>query len=263
MATCFVIQPFDGGPFDERYDDTLDPAIRGAGLEPYRVDRDPGAMVPIADIESGIRNAAVCLADITIDNPNVWFELGFAIAARRPVVLISQKSRQHYPFDIQHRSVIEYRTDSPRAFAALGRSVTQRLKAAQSRSLQLSDIADSSPVARSDGLQIHEIAALTSIAQSMDSPTDHASVYLVRQDMERAGFTAVATTLAINVLQESGLVETFDAEDERDTYVAVRATKVGISWLQGNLDKLVLRRTTIDKAHKTVDQEADYDDLPF
>ena len=34
MPTCFVIQPFDKGPFDKRYDDVLDPAIRAALLEP-------------------------------------------------------------------------------------------------------------------------------------------------------------------------------------------------------------------------------------
>ena len=32
MPTCFVIQPFDKGPFDKRYDDVLDPAIRAALL---------------------------------------------------------------------------------------------------------------------------------------------------------------------------------------------------------------------------------------
>jgi hypothetical protein len=30
MGTCFVIQPFDGGAFDKRYDDIFVPAIKGA-----------------------------------------------------------------------------------------------------------------------------------------------------------------------------------------------------------------------------------------
>ena len=37
MSTCFVMQPFDGGPFDRRYKDVFAPAIKAAGLEPYRV----------------------------------------------------------------------------------------------------------------------------------------------------------------------------------------------------------------------------------
>ncbi len=36
MDTCFVIQPFDRDKFDKRFDDVFEPAIRSAGLEPYR-----------------------------------------------------------------------------------------------------------------------------------------------------------------------------------------------------------------------------------
>ena len=50
MATCFVIQPFDGGPFDKRYADVFVPAITEAGLEAYRVDQDPAAAIPIEQI---------------------------------------------------------------------------------------------------------------------------------------------------------------------------------------------------------------------
>ncbi len=56
LATCFVIQPFDGGKFDKRFDDILVPAIRDAGLEAYRVDRDPTVSIPIEQIESGIES---------------------------------------------------------------------------------------------------------------------------------------------------------------------------------------------------------------
>jgi len=74
------MQPFDEAVFDKRYADVFEPAIQEAGLEPYRVDRDPGVSIPIQDIEDGIRTAELCFAEITTDNPNVWFELGYAIA---------------------------------------------------------------------------------------------------------------------------------------------------------------------------------------
>ena len=54
MPTCFVIQPFDSGPYDKRFEQTFKPAITAAGLEPYRVDQDPRVVVPIDSIESGI-----------------------------------------------------------------------------------------------------------------------------------------------------------------------------------------------------------------
>lgn len=58
MARCFVIQPFDNGEFDKRYDDILAPAIQKAGIEPYRVDRDPAALIPIETIEQTIKNGS-------------------------------------------------------------------------------------------------------------------------------------------------------------------------------------------------------------
>ena len=69
MMSCFVIQPFDKGKFDNRFKDVFSPAITDAGLEPYRVDQDPKVSIPIQDIEKGIRESRLCLADITIDNP--------------------------------------------------------------------------------------------------------------------------------------------------------------------------------------------------
>src|SRR6266498_1805038 len=101
MATCFMIQPFDGGPFDKRFEDTIAPAIRAAGLEPYRVDQDPSTIIPIERIEEAIRRSQACVADISTNNPNVWYELGFAIASGKPVVLISlAEPNRRFPFDV-------------------------------------------------------------------------------------------------------------------------------------------------------------------
>jgi hypothetical protein len=129
MAICFVIQPFES-KYDKRFDDIYKPAIEAADLDAYRVDRDRSVEVPIDTIEAGIRDAAVCLADITTDNPNVWYELGFAFAANRPVIMVCANERSgKYPFDIQHRTVIDYLVDSPRDFDKLKQSITDTIKA--------------------------------------------------------------------------------------------------------------------------------------
>src|SRR4051812_15190669 len=99
---CCVFQPFDKGPFDRRFGDTLAPAITEAGLEPYRVDKDPSSTIPIDTLHDEIRSATVCLADISNQNPNVMYELGFAIASGRDVVLLSVVGAPKFPFDIQH-----------------------------------------------------------------------------------------------------------------------------------------------------------------
>src|SRR5687767_12595358 len=99
MGTCFVIQPFDKGKFDKRFTDVFKPAIEKANLVPYRVDEDSSVRVPIETIEKGIRQSHLCFADITLDNPNVWYELGYAFACNKDVILIcSDERKTDFPF---------------------------------------------------------------------------------------------------------------------------------------------------------------------
>lgn len=74
---CFVIQPFDGGIYDSLYEQVFAPAIRDARLIPYRVDNAPSASIPIETIEQEIAKSLACFAEISENNPNVWFELGY------------------------------------------------------------------------------------------------------------------------------------------------------------------------------------------
>ncbi len=131
LGRCFVIQPFDKGAYDKRYEDVIVPAIGGAGLGEYRVDRDPAARVLIEAIEVGIRDSDACIAEITTDNPNVWYELGFAIANGKPLVMIcnSKERTGPFPFDVSHRPIITFAPESPRDFQALQADITSRLKA--------------------------------------------------------------------------------------------------------------------------------------
>ena len=244
VGTCFVIQPFDRGRFDKRFDDVFVPAIEASGLDPYRVDRDPATSVPIDQIEAGIRSSCACLADITTDNPNVWFELGFAIASQKEVVLVcSQERKSRFPFDVQHRNIITYSTDSPRDFDDLKGRITNRLKAIQAKEAALATVASRSPIAEVEGLSQYEMIALVAIAQNVDQPNGSVSTFLIRQDMNNAGFTKVAATLGLASLLKKQLIELREAYDERsgESYAAYALTEKGISWLMSNQDRLVLR----------------------
>ena len=238
-----MIQPFDKGAFDKRYEDLLAPAIQDADLEPYRVDRDPGVSIPIDQIEAGIRAADVCLADITTDNPNVWFELGFAIASQKEVVLIcAADRRERFPFDVQHRNVITYSTDSSSDFDELRRRITSRLKAIQAKEVRLGAVAAMSPIASVEGLTQHEMVALVAVAQNLDKPDGIVSTYLIRQDMGKAGFTRVAVTLALAALLKKQFLEAHEAYDEQSDrpYTVYSLTEKGMSWLLTNQDRLIL-----------------------
>jgi len=264
MPTCFVIQPFDGGPFDKRYEDTVAPAIEAAGLEPYRVDRDLGATILIDQIEEGIRTAQACVADISTNNQNVWFELGYAIASGKPVVLLAlDEPNRKFPFDIQHRPVVRYRTDSASDFDNLRDQITSRLKAILAKEEKLERVVQPTSIADVEGLSQHELVALVAIAENIDTPVSGVSAYTVRNDMERAGFTRVAVTLALGQLARKGFVTHHEERDWNDSYTAYSLTEHGINWLYQYQDLLVLRRDLPTPAPASRKDEEDDEEVPL
>lgn len=254
MATCFVIQPFDSGKFDKRFDDVFKPAIEAAGLEPYRVDRDPKVEVAIDAIEQGIRDAAICLADITTDNPNVWYELGYAFASSRPVVMTCSEERagHRYPFDIQHRAIVIYKSDSPRDFEELKSTITSRLSALLEKSATLRQLAESEQVAPTHGLSQTEILVLAILAGETSK-----GVWSLKNDAERSGLTSIGFSLALRRLRAKQFVETFeDTDRDGDPFNAAYVTDQGWDWIERNESLFVLK-----KGGSTPDVMDD--DIPF
>ena len=186
MPRCFVIQPFDDGErYDKRYEDSFAPGIEAAGLEPYRVDRDPSVRVPIDEIEQGLRASDVCLAEISTDNPNVWFELGFAIASKCEVVMVCSDERTtRFPFDVQHRKITRYSTHSKSDYEQLQSKITARLKAMLSKREQLGQVASMPSISRVGGLEPYEIAGLVAVAEA-DDPMHGSDLDDVRKHMGR------------------------------------------------------------------------------
>jgi len=250
MPTCFVIQPFDADKFDRRFVEVYAPAIKAAGLEPYRVDQDPSVDVPIDAIESGIRAAAVCLADITTDNPNVWYELGFAFAAGRHVVMVCSDERigKKYPFDIQHRTVIPYQVGSPSDFETLQSAITDRIKARLTQTVVLRAMESSEQVAPVHGLSQPELAVIATIIGNVILPGEGVSAWIAKREVEQSGFTSVGFSIGLQRLRAKSLIELREATDERgEKYTEIAATPGGWNWVEHNEDKFMLRRTAPDK----------------
>ena len=256
MQNCFVIQPFDGGKFDKRFKDVFCPAIRDANLEPYRVDEDKGVDIPIEAIEAGIKNSAVCFADITTDNPNVWYELGFACASGRRVVMVCGDERTgKYPFDIQHRTIIRYKSESLSDFAQLKADITARLCALLDQTEALQAIREHEQIAPIEGLSQMELAVLAALAGSVVSPTEGVPAHSVKADTESAGFTAVAFNIGLQRLQGKEFVVVKDVEDFNGfAYPHIYVTNSGWSWISQNESRFLLRRTVPAK---------NKDDIPF
>ncbi len=76
--------------FNRVYIELIKPALESAGLEPFRADQELRAGEIRTDMFQELLIADLVVADLTLDNPNVWYELGVRHALRaRGIVLIS------------------------------------------------------------------------------------------------------------------------------------------------------------------------------
>jgi nucleoside 2-deoxyribosyltransferase len=60
-------------------------------------------------ITDGIKNAEFVIADLSLERPNVYLEVGFAWGLRKPVILVA-KDGQRLHFDLSQHKCIFYRT---------------------------------------------------------------------------------------------------------------------------------------------------------
>jgi hypothetical protein len=89
----FVVMQFSG--FEELYTHVIEPLTKELGLRPYRADQVYGPGFIIADIIRGIETAQIVIAEITPKNENVFYEVGYAHALKKPTILLVdvEKSR--------------------------------------------------------------------------------------------------------------------------------------------------------------------------
>ena len=94
---AFVAMPFGAKPgpdgqlidFNRVYNEYIKPALEAAGLEPFRADQETRAGDIRTDMFQELLLADLMVADLTIANPNVWYELGVrhALCARGVVIV--------------------------------------------------------------------------------------------------------------------------------------------------------------------------------
>jgi tetratricopeptide (TPR) repeat protein len=113
---AFVIMPFgkkkaaDGTAidFDAVYGELLAPAITAAALAPHRADADRRGGSIHLDMFQDLLLAEFVVADLTIDNPNVWYEIGVRHALRAGGTVLSYALRDRLPFDIAGQRMQRY-----------------------------------------------------------------------------------------------------------------------------------------------------------
>jgi hypothetical protein len=118
---CFMVMPFGTKPtglepgkgpvevnFDVLWSKALEPTLRELGYAPVRADQDTGALI-IGQMLRRLAHADLVVADVTIANANVYYEIGVRHAAQergcvlvgadwaKPVFDLAQMRRIGYP----------------------------------------------------------------------------------------------------------------------------------------------------------------------
>ncbi len=99
----FVVMPFgekEGIDFNRVYSDLIRPALEDADLEPFRADEEilPGDIR--ADMFQELLMADLVVAELSINNPNAWYELGVRHGLRAGGVIQIRCSTNALPFDV-------------------------------------------------------------------------------------------------------------------------------------------------------------------
>ena len=120
MPVCFMIMPYGRkdtqveagrGPaeidFNALWDHGYVPVIKALGYEPVRADQDSGGLI-IGQMLERLYFADLVLADMTIPNGNVYYEVGIRHASKKTgcVLLAADWSKQL--FDVVQMRTIRY-----------------------------------------------------------------------------------------------------------------------------------------------------------
>ena len=109
----FVAMPFgikQGIDFNRIFREYIEPALTEAHFEVFRADEEMRAGNIRTDMFQQLLIADLVVVDLSIDNPNVWYELGVRHALRSRGVIQIVTQREQMPFDVYTDRVIRYHT---------------------------------------------------------------------------------------------------------------------------------------------------------
>ncbi len=101
-----------------------------------------------------------------------------------------------------------------------------------------------SSVTETEGLSQHEIVALVTVMQNSFISIEGVSAHTIKEDMNNAGFTDIAVSLALRSLGQKAMISSEKNYDEQYgyEYKAYTVQPKGDEWLLNNQDKLVLKQ---------------------
>lgn len=154
--TCFVISPIgdEGSEIYQEYKDLFEliivPALEIFDFDVKRGDHFISENKIDDSVIKNIQESDICICDISMPNPNVYYELGRRDETGKPVLLLKKKGTPQTPVDIATRRFFEYEwegryaiRDAQSHIRDFVRPLVEEGFEARSGSASLADIADS------------------------------------------------------------------------------------------------------------------------
>lgn len=113
---CFVIMPFGDErkdpkrykEFKDVFEHVIKPAAESHGYSVLRADMSDRPAMITPEIVTALFRAPIVIADLSRENPNVYYELGIRHAFKKPVIHICHQEGFPPPFDISWQRIIKY-----------------------------------------------------------------------------------------------------------------------------------------------------------
>ena len=86
--------------FNDLCTEVIRPTCEEYGCSVTRADDSYTSGLIMEDITRAIRDCTVVIADITPNNSNVFYEVGYAHDIGKPMILLSDRKRERLPFDV-------------------------------------------------------------------------------------------------------------------------------------------------------------------
>jgi len=117
--TAFMIMPFKSEILDHLYRDHIKPYLKEAmGIEVARSDEVADNDVVVETIYSMIDSAEIIIAEISEYNKNVFYEVGYAAAKGKEIIMLLQSGAEPDFFDRSHVRYIAHDPDKPELMKA-------------------------------------------------------------------------------------------------------------------------------------------------
>ncbi len=116
--TCFFVTPIGSNYSPERKISDfvmavhLKPTLEKFGYTVERADSSPSVERIDQSVLEHVQSSDLVIADVSGNNPNVMFELGYRIALDKPYIIIAQDVNE-LPFDISGIRTLFYETLAP------------------------------------------------------------------------------------------------------------------------------------------------------